>query len=145
MSIKTIELQEYIPNVLPAEALPQHVAKLLWSQYGEKIQIEPPTFKTDNHWRITPQGWAGHIPVDEGFHFFIKPKVELGNLSVVQGREHVERFLSIVRMDPSVDKFRLGIVLLIINAGQPVRICACEQLICCYVPFPNTLARALQC
>ena len=59
MITKTIELEEYSPTFLPAEALPQHLGKLLWSKYGKKIQIEPPTFKTDNHWRITPQGWAG--------------------------------------------------------------------------------------
>jgi 5-methylcytosine-specific restriction enzyme subunit McrC len=80
MSIQTIELQEYVSCVLPADALPQHVGKLLWSQYKEKVQVEPPTFKTDNHWRLTPQGWAGHIPIDEGTQLLIKPKVELDNL-----------------------------------------------------------------
>ena len=80
MITKTIELEEYSPTSLPAEALPQHLGKLLWSRYGQKIQIEPPTFKTDNQWRITPQGWAGHIPADDGYQLFIKPKVELANL-----------------------------------------------------------------
>lgn len=80
MTAQTIELQEYRTANLPAEAIPQHVGQRIWSQYQEKITVEPPTFKTENQWRLTPQGWAGHIPVDDEFNVFIQPKVELDNL-----------------------------------------------------------------
>ncbi len=81
MKIRTIELQEDGPPCFhPIDAFPQHVGKLLWSQYGGKIEVEPPSFKTDNQWRLKAEGWVGHIPVDEAFHLFIKPKVELSNL-----------------------------------------------------------------
>jgi 5-methylcytosine-specific restriction enzyme subunit McrC len=80
MTVHTIELQEHMPCLLPAEALSQQAGKHLWSHYGEKIHIEPPSFMTNNCWRLTPQGWVGLIPVDESVHLLIAPKVELGNL-----------------------------------------------------------------
>ncbi len=81
MKIQTIELQEDGPPCFrPTDAFSQRAGKLLWSQYEGKIEVEPPTFKTDNQWRLKAQGWVGHIPVDEEFHIFIKPKVELSNL-----------------------------------------------------------------
>ena len=76
MNVHTIELQEHLPGSLPADALSQQAGECLWTQYGEKIQVEPPTFKTNNQWRLTPQGWVGHIPVDDSVRLFIAPKVE---------------------------------------------------------------------
>lgn len=81
MKVQTIELQEDGPPCFRStDAFSQRAGKLLWSQYEGKIEVEPPTFKTDNQWRLKAQGWVGHIPVDEEFHLFIKPKVELSNL-----------------------------------------------------------------
>ncbi len=80
MKVHTIELQEHMPCSLPAEALSQQAGELLWAKYEEKIQVEPPTFKTNNQWRLTSQGWVGHIPVDEFVHLLITPKVKLSNL-----------------------------------------------------------------
>lgn len=81
MNVQTIELQEDGPPCFrAADALPQHVGKFLWSQYEGKIEVEPPTFKTNNQWQLKAQGWAGHIPVDEAFRVLIKPKVELASI-----------------------------------------------------------------
>lgn len=80
MSVKTIELQEYRTLSMPATALPESIGTALWKRYGSKVEVEFPSPKTANQWQLTPQGWAGHIPIDKKFHLFIKPKVELDNL-----------------------------------------------------------------
>ena len=77
---RTIELSEYQTQAFPAEVIPEAVARHLWSRYREKITLELPTFQTDNQWKLTSQGWVGHIPITEDFHVLLKPKVELGNL-----------------------------------------------------------------
>lgn len=77
---RTIRLQEYQTCELAADALPKEVGEFLWGSYRNEIQIEPPTFKTNHRWKITPQGWAGHIPVSNSLIFHIEPKVEINNL-----------------------------------------------------------------
>jgi len=77
---QTIELSEYETRSFPSDAIPQDVGKYIWSQYKEKIVVEAPTFQTDNQWRLTSQGWVGHIPITEGYRVLLKPKVEIENL-----------------------------------------------------------------
>jgi len=80
MSVKTIELQEYRTLSMPATELPEPVGTAVWKRYGKKVNVEFPSPKTANQWQLTPEGWAGHIPVDEEVHLFIKPKVQLDSL-----------------------------------------------------------------
>jgi 5-methylcytosine-specific restriction enzyme subunit McrC len=80
MTLHTLRLREFQTSELPAEALSEKVGEFLWNRYRNEIQVEPPTFKTSHQWRITPQGWAGHIPFSESLHIHIEPKVEIGNL-----------------------------------------------------------------
>ncbi len=49
---------------LPADALDEEAAALLWRRYRAQVEIEPPSFRTGNHWQLTAQGWAGFIPID---------------------------------------------------------------------------------
>ena len=78
--LKTIRLTEYQPTFLAEEEIPLSVAKMLLRDYGAQVAVEPPSFKTDGKWQLTPQGWVGHIPLTPEFHFALQPKVELSNL-----------------------------------------------------------------
>jgi len=80
MSVTKLELEEYRTTSLPATALPEEVGTAIWRRYGTKIDVEFPSPKTGNHWQLTPQSWAGHLPIDDMWHLFVKPKVALDNL-----------------------------------------------------------------
>ena len=73
-------LTEYEPLLLPARALDDHTAELLWRRYRAQIEVEPPSFRTDNQWRLTSQGWAGFIPLVRGVGLVLQPKVSLTDL-----------------------------------------------------------------
>ncbi len=78
-----IELTEYAPTYLPANALSHEEGEQLWRQYdvnGRKLQIAFPSPKTDNQWQIIPQGWVGHIPFSPTLHLKINPKTALHNI-----------------------------------------------------------------
>ncbi|MCB9421892.1 MAG: restriction endonuclease [Ardenticatenaceae bacterium] len=76
----TFELVEYEPYLIPEAALPTAVGKQLWQDHGEKLAIEFPSPKTNQSWRLTSLGWAGHIPLSGGYQISIQPKIELRNL-----------------------------------------------------------------
>lgn len=62
---------------LPPDALDTTTAALLHRHYARQIEVEPPSFKTGNQWRLTAQGWAGWLPLTSKVGFVIQPKVPL--------------------------------------------------------------------
>ncbi len=80
MPISTIELTEYQAADFPAAAIPEELGRILWEKYRQQIQVEAPSFMTNHHWRLTAQGWVGHIPLSPEVRLLLKPKVELSNL-----------------------------------------------------------------
>ncbi len=79
-SLQTIELTEYQPASFPAEAISPEIGQALWEKYGQQVEVQEPSFKTGGRWRLTAQGWVGHIPLTPTFHLALKPKIELSNL-----------------------------------------------------------------
>jgi 5-methylcytosine-specific restriction enzyme subunit McrC len=77
---KRYTLIEYQPVSLPADALDEDAAALLWRRYHAQIEIEPPSFRTGNQWRLTAQGWAGFIPLTRAIGLVLQPKVALTDL-----------------------------------------------------------------
>jgi 5-methylcytosine-specific restriction enzyme subunit McrC len=73
-------LVEYQPIFLPATALDEDTAALLWRRYHAQVEIEPPSFRTGNQWRLTAQGWVGFIPLSRSLGLFLQPKVALSDL-----------------------------------------------------------------
>jgi 5-methylcytosine-specific restriction enzyme subunit McrC len=74
---KRYTLIEYQPVSLPAVALDEDAAALLWRRYHAQVEIEPPSFRTGNQWRLTAQGWAGFIPLTRTIGLVLQPKVAL--------------------------------------------------------------------
>lgn len=77
---KIIQLAEYRPVFFAPAEIPQEVGEKLLDHYKNKIDVDPPTFKTNNQWRLVSQGWVGHIPLTPAYHFALQPKIPLGNL-----------------------------------------------------------------
>lgn len=80
MDLQIIELTEYQPAHFPAAAIPLTVGQALWESYRQQVEVQEPSFKTGGQWRLTAQGWVGHIPLTPEFRFVLKPKIELSNL-----------------------------------------------------------------
>ena len=75
-----IPLKEYEPLNLAKEDFNSELAEILWNRYKKHVSIEIPSFKTNNEWQITSQGWVGYIPLSDDFHISLQPKIPLSNL-----------------------------------------------------------------
>jgi 5-methylcytosine-specific restriction enzyme subunit McrC len=79
-STEPITLKEYVPVRIPASKISREDGKRLWQEFGEKITVAEPSFKNDDQWELTSQGWVGFIPFSEQLGLYLKPKVPLKNL-----------------------------------------------------------------
>ncbi|NMG06089.1 restriction endonuclease [Brasilonema sp. UFV-L1] len=79
-SPQIIELTEYVPKLLGRLRLPDAVGEMLWRDYDTQVSVDFPSPKTGDRWRLTPQGWVGHILLTPDFHIALRPKVKLGNI-----------------------------------------------------------------
>lgn len=75
-----LELTEYDPVLLERDLLPMEAGELLWRRFGTQVSVEFPSPKTESKWRLTSEGWVGHIPLTEGLTLALRPKVPLANL-----------------------------------------------------------------
>jgi 5-methylcytosine-specific restriction enzyme subunit McrC len=77
---RIIELTEYIPKKIEREEITPAIEEALWRNYKNQVKVEPPSFQTGGKWKLTSQGWVGHIPLTPEFHLALLPKVQLKNL-----------------------------------------------------------------
>ena len=77
---RIIELTEYIPINLEREEITPAIEEALWRNYRNQVKLESPSFQTGGKWKLTSQGWVGHIPLTPEFHLALLPKVQLKNL-----------------------------------------------------------------
>jgi 5-methylcytosine-specific restriction enzyme subunit McrC len=75
-----IELTEYIPRKFEREEIDYAIAETLWRIYNTQVALDFPSPKTGGKWKLTSQGWVGHIPLTPEFHLALLPKVQLKNL-----------------------------------------------------------------
>lgn len=78
-----ISLKEYEPLNLAKEDFNYDLGEILWNRYKMQVSIETPSFKTNNEWQITSQGWVGYIPLTADFHISLQPKIPLSNLFLI--------------------------------------------------------------
>jgi len=79
MKRRTIELREYRPTQLHRDEFCYDLGEKLWQSYGS-IEVEFPSPRTGNQWKLTSQGYVGHIPLSPEVALSLQPKVPLGNL-----------------------------------------------------------------
>ncbi|BAY64820.1 McrBC 5-methylcytosine restriction system component-like protein [Calothrix brevissima NIES-22] len=77
---RIIEITEYQDKLFKYQDIPDSVGQKLYDQYKTQIEIEFPSYKTRNQWRLKSKGWVGYIPVNSEFALRINPKVPIKNL-----------------------------------------------------------------
>lgn len=75
-----ITLIEYQPQILKKADIPEEIGIKLYENYYSKIDVDFPTPKTGNQWKITSKGWVGYIPLTPEWHFQLTPKIPISNL-----------------------------------------------------------------
>jgi len=77
---QVISLVEYQPTQLPRDQVSEAQAETLYTDYRDRVSVEPPSFKTGQQWVLMSQGWVGYLPVTPDLHLSIEPKVPIANL-----------------------------------------------------------------
>jgi 5-methylcytosine-specific restriction enzyme subunit McrC len=78
--IQNIELTEYVHREFGRDEITPTIEEALWRNYKHQIKVEAPSFPTGGKYKLTSQGWVGHIPLTPEFHLTLLPKVQLKNL-----------------------------------------------------------------
>ena len=78
--IRRIELKEYETRRFPRGEISEDLGMMIWQSYASQISIDEPSFKNGDQWCLTPNGWAGHIPLTPEFEISLLPKVDIKNL-----------------------------------------------------------------
>jgi 5-methylcytosine-specific restriction enzyme subunit McrC len=79
-ALPIIELTEYVSRELEREEITPAIEEALWRNYRNQVKVTSPSFQTGGKWKLTSQGWVGHIPLTPEFHLALLPKVQLKNL-----------------------------------------------------------------
>ncbi len=77
---QVIDLKEYQPKRLDRRAIAESVGSTIYDRFGEKIEVEFPSPKTDNEWQLTSKGWVGYVPISPEFAIRLSPKVPVSNV-----------------------------------------------------------------
>ncbi len=80
MMPRTLSLTEYQPAEFAATEISNAEGEALWQRWQKKMNVEFPSPKTQGEWRLTSQGWVGHLPITSDFGIRIHPRVPLRNL-----------------------------------------------------------------
>lgn len=75
-----ITLREYEPREFDAAEIPADIGEAIYRNHERHVAVDFPSPKTDGRWRLTSQGWVGHIPLTDDVRLVLEPKVELTNL-----------------------------------------------------------------
>lgn len=88
-----ITLHEHQPQLLPYDALPTAAVEKLWRDYPHYVEVEFPSPRTAQCWRLTAQEWVGFLPLTPTVALALHPKVALPHLlrmmEVAYGLENV--------------------------------------------------------
>ncbi len=77
---RVIELQEYSSRDLLKDELDEPDAHAIWTRYRNYVDIDFPSPKTGQRWRLTPKGCVGFLPVGANLGLALRPKVPIANL-----------------------------------------------------------------
>jgi len=138
--METIQLIEYTSAFFPRHFIPEDVGEALWHNYHPQITVEFPSPKTAGRWKLTSQGWVGHIPLTPEFHIALHPKVPLLNLlGMLEYAYHLKSFcwLSGLINCHSLEEFYNHLALVL--AKQILERCR-QGIYRTYMPKKNQLA-----
>jgi len=77
---RPISLVEHESILLAQDEMTREEGEGLWRRYRDHVEVDFPSPVTSGNWRLSAEGWVGHLPVSEEFAVEIKPKVGVHNL-----------------------------------------------------------------
>ncbi|MCW5831675.1 MAG: hypothetical protein KIS78_04380 [Labilithrix sp.] len=80
MTLRVIEVQEHSPREFARDELDEGFASAVWSRYRHYVDVDFPSPKTSDRWRLTARGCVGFLPVDDRNGLILQPKVPIANL-----------------------------------------------------------------
>ncbi|MFM2064933.1 MAG: hypothetical protein RLZZ507_4604 [Cyanobacteriota bacterium] len=78
-NLQIIEITEYQPKYFNKSDISEEWGIALL-KYKKEVDVDFPTPKTGNKWKLTAKGWVGYIPLNHEFALKINPKVPIKNL-----------------------------------------------------------------
>jgi 5-methylcytosine-specific restriction enzyme subunit McrC len=79
-NFKILEITEYQPHFFSREEISEEVGIILYEKYQSQVNVEFPSPKTRNQWKLTANGYVGYIPLNADLALKINPKVPIKNL-----------------------------------------------------------------
>lgn len=80
MTPHNIDLYEYQPCKVDRELIDPNSEAVLYDDYSDYLGITPPSYRTQNRWELTSQGYVGHIPLSRNLHLHLQPKIPIANI-----------------------------------------------------------------
>jgi 5-methylcytosine-specific restriction enzyme subunit McrC len=74
---RVIELVEHVPTHLAFDELSQAEAELLWRRFDKHLEVEYPSPRSGQRWRLTPKSSVGYLPVTPELGIAVRPKLEV--------------------------------------------------------------------
>ncbi|WP_372366700.1 McrC family protein [Candidatus Uabimicrobium sp. HlEnr_7] len=71
-----IVMREYETVFLAKNLLAPHLAETIWSKYSSYLNVDFPSIKNEERWKITARGWVGYLAVSDR-SIIIEPKVDI--------------------------------------------------------------------
>ncbi|MFC7440556.1 McrC family protein [Laceyella putida] len=75
-----IELVEHGTVDVPRSRLSEEAGEEICQKYARWLDLEFPSLKTKNHWRLKAKGWIGFLPLQSGVGINIRPQFPQGHL-----------------------------------------------------------------
>ena len=75
-----LELTEYQPKILPESTITKETGRLLFENFKDQVEVEPPTYLNDHRWTIASKGYVGFIPLGKDSGLALRSKIGLPNL-----------------------------------------------------------------
>jgi len=75
-----ILLTEYQPKYFETHEIDHKIGEIIWQNYQQAIDVEVPSFKNKNRWKITAKGVIGTIPLTPDCAIRVQPKTSISNI-----------------------------------------------------------------
>ena len=77
---KIIEIFEHQWSKISTDDLPVDLGEILYQNYSDKVEIDFPSPKTENLWRLKSKGCVGFIALNSSFALRLSPKIKVNKL-----------------------------------------------------------------
>src|SRR5688572_17618260 len=83
--MRLLELTEHTASYHRHDVLTHAEGELLYSAYGQQIDVVFPSPATRGMWKLTPLGWAGVFPLTNDLTVVSQPKIPISNVARMLG------------------------------------------------------------